>query len=138
MRYRRLLLFAGAAALAATPLAAQDTTTAVRPGMTEADVRARWGEPVAVRNANDWTYLFYRNGQERHLGYYDTVFLQGGQVVDAIVRAPEHVYLGTSSAPPGRIPAFTPPRQPPGGAPAGAVTGVRVSTPSSPPPRQEP
>lgn len=131
MRYHCLLVLAGAAALSAAPLSAQDTTNAVRPGMTEADVRARWGEPVAVRHVNDWTYLFYQNGQERKFGYYDTVFLQGGQVVDAIVRAAEHVYLGTSSSPPGRVPTFTPPRPPSAGGASGQVTGVRVSTPTT-------
>jgi hypothetical protein len=118
----------------APPLSAQDTTNAVRPGMTEAEVRARWGEPVAVRLINDWTYLFYQNGRERELGYYDTVFLQSGQVVDAIVRAAEHVYLGVSSSPPGRVPTFTPPRPPSAGDTSGQVTGVRVSTPTTPPP----
>jgi len=134
MTYRLLLVLAGAAALTASPIAAQDTTNAVRPGMTDADVRARWGEPVAVRHVNDWTYLFYRNGEEREFGYYDTVFLQGGQVVDAIVRAAEHVYLGTSSSPPGRMPAFTPPLPPSGDGASGQVTGVRVSPQSTPNP----
>jgi len=134
---RRVVLAAACgAALAAAPLPAQDTTGAVRPGMSEADVVARWGEPVAIRRVNEWTYLFFRNGQERELGYYDVVFLQSGQVVDAVVRAPEHVYLGTSSSPPGRIPEFTPPRRPPEAGAPGAVTGVRVNAPpgaSAPP-----
>ena len=140
MRHRILLFAACAAVLAAGPLAAQDTTGAVRPGMSEADVHARWGDPVTVRRINDWTYLFYRNGQERHLGYYDVVFLQGGQVMDAIVRAPEHVYVGQSSSPPDRAPAFTPPTQPPASTAAGAVTGVRVTSPgtATPPPQPEP
>ena len=131
---RTLLALAALAALAAAPLSAQDTTNAVRPGMREADVVARWGQPVAVRRVGDWTYLSYRNGREHHLGYYDTVFLQGGQVVDAILRAPEHVYVGTSSSPEGRAPVFTPPRTaPPPTSSAGAVTGVRVNqTPTSP------
>lgn len=128
MLRRCLLLCTGALALAAAPAAAQDTTTAIRPGMTEADVRTRWGEPLAVRRVNDWTYLFYTNGQ-RHYGYDDVVMLQGGQVMDAVLRAPEHVYLGRSSSPPDRLPEFSPPRQsPPSGAP-GAVTGVRVTPP---------
>ncbi len=108
-----------AAALCAAPLRAQDTTAAVKhdsgaapaaapaadasgavnPGMTEAQVRALWGKPVAVRRMNDWTYLFYRNGREREVGYYDVVFLQSGQVVDAIVRGAGHVYAGQSSSP---------------------------------------
>ena len=134
------IALAGAVLLAAAPLPAQDTTNAVRPGMSESDVADRWGQPVAVRRINDWTYLFFRNGQERELGYYDVVFLQGGQVVDAVVRAPEHVYLGTSSSPAGRVPEFTPPRQtpPPGGGAAGAVTGVRVNAPpGAPAPRED-
>lgn len=134
MLRQTLFALAGAAAFAAAPVAAQDTTNAVRPGMREADVVARWGQPVAVRRSGDWTYLFFLNGAERELGFYDTVFLQGGQVVDAIVRAPEHVYAGTSSSPAGRVPVFTPPRQaPPPTSSAGAVTGVRVTqTPTTP------
>lgn len=144
------LWMAAAAALCAAPLRAQDTTqtkpdtaakadtvaapapaaAGVRPGMSEADVKAVWGDPVAVRRMNDWTYLFYRNGREREVGYFDVVFLQGGQVVDAIVRGEGHEYLGQSSSPPDRTPVFTPPAS---AAPAsdstpgaGAVTGVRV------------
>ncbi len=96
------------------------------PGMTEAQVRALWGEPVAVRRMNDWTYLFYRNGREREVGYYDVVFLQGGQVVDAIVRGAGHVYAGQSSSPEGRQPEYTPPQGAPADSGTGAVTGVRV------------
>jgi hypothetical protein len=108
---------------------ARDTSpgNAVRPGMSEADVRARWGEPLAVRSANGWTYMFYDNAQERRVGYEDVVFLEHGQVVDAIVRSPEHVYAGVSSSPEGRVPAFTPPRgQPSDSAKGAAVTGVQV------------
>ena len=103
-----------------------DSSPAVKPGMTQADVIARWGQPVAVRRMNDWTYLFYRNGDERTWGYYDTVFLQNGQVLDAIVRSPEHVYEGQSSDPEGRVPAFTPPQGARPDSGRGAVTGVRV------------
>lgn len=140
MRCRSLLFAVCAAALGAAPLAAQDTTTAVRPGMTEAEVRSRWGEPAIVRRLNNWTYLFYRNGQERQIGYYDTVFLQNGQVMDAIVRSPDHLYLGQSSSPPDRMPVFTPPTQPPETTAPGAVTGVHVNAPASapaPPPGPE-
>jgi SmpA / OmlA family len=140
MRTRALLFASCVAALAAGPLAAQDTTTAVRPGMTEADVRTRWGDPVAVRRLNDWTYLFYRNGEERRVGHLDVVFLQNGQVMDAIVRAPGHVYLGQSSSPPNRAPVFTPPTAPPAaGGHGAAVTGVHVNGPgtAAPPPGPE-
>ena len=126
MLYRTVYAMVAAAALWTTPLAAQDTAMTVKPGMSEADVRARWGDPVAVRTANQWTYLFYRNGRERAVGYYDVVFLQNGQVVDAIVRAPEHGYAGHSSSPEGRAPEFTPPRQPADTSGGAAVTGVRV------------
>ena len=131
---RTLFLVVAIAATCSAGARAQDTTSAVRPGMTEADVLNRWGEPVAVRRVNDWTYLFFRNNLERQWGYYDTVFLQNGQVVDAIVRASEHVYLGQSSSPPDRIPVFTPPATPRPDSGAGTVTGVRVTTPTTPRP----
>lgn len=134
MRTATLLVVATALTCAAGPLRAQDTTYAVRPGMTEADVRQRWGDPVTVRRINDWTYLFYENGMERELGYYDTVFLQGGQVVDAIVRMPGRTYLGTSSSPEGRLPEFTPPNRP-AVPPGAAVVGGATVTPAARPER---
>jgi hypothetical protein len=121
---------AAAPAVAPTPAPApapapgSDSSNAIRPGMSQADVIAHWGQPVAVRRMNDWTYLFYRNGDERHWGYYDTVFLQNGQVMDAIVRSPDHVYAGQSSSPEGR--EVTPPRRPAPDSGRAAVTGVRV------------
>ncbi len=112
----------------AAPAPAPVTDNAVKPGMTEAEVVARWGNPIATRTANDWTYLFYRNGEERSWGYYDVVMLQRGQVMDAIVRSPDHPYAGESSSPEGRTPVFTPPhRQPSDSARGAAVTGVRVN-----------
>lgn len=128
----RSILVVMCLAATAIPAAAraQDTSLAVRPGMSEADVRARWGEPLAVRRIGEWTYLFYENGMERELGHHDVVFLQGGQVVDVIIRSPGRMYLGQSSSPPDRAPEFTPPAQPPANprpdAP-GAVTGIRVN-----------
>jgi hypothetical protein len=86
---------------------------AVRPGMSEQDVRARWGDPVAVKRINEWTYLFYRNYDEANVGFNDVVMLQNGQVVDAVVRGNDHVYLGTSSSPGNRMPEATPPTQRP-------------------------
>lgn len=111
--------------------AAQDTTMAIRPGMSMAEVQARWGEPLAVRQAGNWTYLFYENNDPY---YHDVVFLLNNQVVDAIVREPSRTYLGQSSSPPGRTPEFTPPaspRNPQSQGAAGSVTGVRV-TPQPP------
>ena len=110
-----------------------DTALALRPGMNEADVLQRWGEPIAIRRLNNWTYLFYENGMERELGFYDTVFLQGGQVVDAIVRMPGRTYLGTSSSPEGRLPEFTPPNRTP--TPGAAVVGGATVTPAPRPER---
>jgi hypothetical protein len=148
---RTLLVAAALLTISAAGAAAQDTTAArrdtaaapanpaaqaapqaygVRPGMTEAQVVAQWGEPLAKRTVGAWTYLFYPNGVEQEVRFLDVVFLQNGQVVDAIVRAAEHVYLGQSSSPPGRIPEPTLPRPAgqeeanPGSA---AVTGVRIN-----------
>ena len=109
---RRLLVSLVLCAAAAAPLAAQDDPNAIRPGMSETDVRARWGEPITVRHANDWTFLFYTNGLEREVGWYDVVFLQGNQVVNAIVRAPGHTYVGQSTSPPGTAPQRTVPAHP--------------------------
>jgi len=117
---------AAAAAASAAVAPAAPTGSPVKPGMTEADVRAAWGAPVAVRRANDWTYLFYRNGRERQVGYYDVVMLQGGQVMDAIVRASDHVYTGQSSSPEGRKPVPTLPAGQAADSGQGAVTGVKI------------
>ncbi len=75
-------------------------TGTVNPGMTRSEVVGVWGEPVAERAAGDNTFLFYRNGCEVTCGMLDVVFLEGGQVVDAVVRGRGHVYGGTSSSPP--------------------------------------
>ncbi len=88
-----------------TPL---DTGT-VTPGMTREQVIALWGVPVAERTVGNRTYLYFRNGCEVSCGTFDVVFLEGGQVVDAIVRGPGHNYAGTSSSPRDRVAAFTPP-----------------------------
>jgi hypothetical protein len=105
---------------------AQDSTSAIRPGMSEADVRSRWGDPVAKRTSGQWTFMFYRNEMERSVGWYDTVFLQNGQVVDCIARGAGHAYIGQSSSPPGRAPERTLPTTPHDSTP-GAVTGVRIN-----------
>lgn len=97
-------------ALAVAPAAhAQDVKT-IRPGMSEAEVRTAWGEPVTKRTTGDYAYLFYQNGCLRVCGTYDVVILQGGQVVDAIARGKEHQYDGVSSSPADRAPRYTPPR----------------------------
>jgi hypothetical protein len=84
-----------------TPYDSPDTGT-VAPGMSERDVYALWGAPLAVRRSGEYTYLFFRNACERTCGTMDLVTLQNGQVVDAIVRWEGHGYSGQSSSPPGR------------------------------------
>jgi outer membrane protein assembly factor BamE (lipoprotein component of BamABCDE complex) len=127
---------AALAALAALPgrAVAQDSTAtpaaqssaAISPGMTEMDVRNRWGDPVATRTSGQWKFLYYRNDDERHVGWWDTVFLQNGQVMDVIARGADHVYTGQSSSPQGRTPERT---VNPGAADTtkAAVTGVHIS-----------
>jgi hypothetical protein len=137
-----VLAVAVAAALAALPprAVAQDTTTAqprppaaeisstaISPGMTEMDVRNRWGDPVAVRTAGQWKFLFYGNEHERRIGFLDTVFLQNGQVVDCVARGEGHIYTGQSSSPEGRYPERTLPHPEATDNTRGAVTGVRVN-----------
>jgi hypothetical protein len=77
--------------------------------MTREQVIALWGVPVAERTVGNRTYLYFRNGCEVSCGTFDVVFLEGGQVIDAIVRGPGHNYAGTSSSPRDRIAVFTPP-----------------------------
>lgn len=86
-------------------------TGLVRPGMTAQEVIETWGPPEAERSTGNWTFLYFRNGCERRCGTFDVVFLQGGQVVDAVVRGPGHDYAGVSSSPPDREAMFTPPTQ---------------------------
>jgi hypothetical protein len=74
----------------------------VDPGMTREQVVAAWGAPAVERTADNWLYMHYRNGCEVTCGTDDIVFLQDGQVVDAIVRWQGHTYSGVSSSPAGR------------------------------------
>jgi hypothetical protein len=99
------------ACLVAVPAAAQDAAT-VRPGMTEAEVVAAWGEPLARRTKGAFTYLHFETDCLKECGTYDVVILEGGQVVDAIARSKNHRYDGVSSSPTDRAPEFTPPRMP--------------------------
>ena len=79
--------------LSLTALSAQ----AIKPGQSEADVRAAWGEPLTVRKMGDYSYMFYTNGCLKTCGTYDVVILEKDQVVDAIVRAQGRSYEGVSS-----------------------------------------
>ncbi len=84
-------------------------TGAISPGMSADEVIGVWGAPVADRTVANWTFLYFRNGCELACGTFDIVMLEGGQVVDAIVRGVGHTYAGLSSAPPNRVAEFTPP-----------------------------
>ena len=108
MRIAPILAATALLALGAPAARAQDVKT-IRPGMTEAEVRSSWGDPVTNRKAGDFGYLFYQNGCLRTCGTYDVVILQGGQVVDAIARGKDHAYDGVSSSPADRKPHYTPP-----------------------------
>lgn len=77
-------------------------TGTVNPGMSYDDVVGVWGEPVTERTADGRQYLYFRNGCEASCGTFDVVFLENGQVVDAIVRGQGHDFSGTSSSPAGR------------------------------------
>jgi outer membrane protein assembly factor BamE (lipoprotein component of BamABCDE complex) len=109
----------------ATRAPAAQSSTAISPGMTETDVRNRWGDPVATRTSGQWKFLYYRNDDERHVGWWDTVFLQNGQVMDVIARGAGHVYTGQSSSPPDRTPERT--VNPGADTTRAAVTGVHIS-----------
>ena len=79
-----------------------ELTGTVSEGMTRDEVIGVWGPPVAERIVGTRGYLYFRNGCEVTCGTFDVVFLDGGTVVDAIVRGQGHMYDGESSSPPGR------------------------------------
>ncbi|HEU5170309.1 MAG TPA: hypothetical protein VFU46_07215 [Gemmatimonadales bacterium] len=99
-------------ALAGPGTVAAQEPGAIRPGMTETEVKAAWGEPLARRTRGDFTYLHYETDCLRACGTYDVVILEGGQVVDAIARSKNHRYDGVSSSPADREPHYTAPRTP--------------------------
>lgn len=104
-----MLLFT---ALALAPAVQAQEPASIRPGMTEAEVTAAWGEPLARRTRGAFTYLHFPTDCLKECGTYDVVILEGGQVVDAIARSKNHRYDGVSSSPADRAPGFTPPRTP--------------------------
>jgi hypothetical protein len=83
--------------LASTAARAQVAT--IDPGMTQAQVVARLGQPLSSRSFQSFTYLFYRNGCEKKCGMHDLVTLDSGKVIDAVFRSPSRHYSGTSSSP---------------------------------------
>lgn len=117
-------------AVIAGAVRAQETQM-IRPGMTEQDVVAVFGEPQGRSNYGAFVFYFYDNGCEKECGFPDTVFFEGGQVVDAVLRAPWRDYAGESSSPKGVLPRATP-----GGERLevpGTLEGVEVR-PAPPPP----
>jgi len=79
----------------------------IKPGMTEAEVRTALGEPLTVRKLGNMAYMYYRNDCLKRCGTYDVVFLEGGQVIDAILRDSHRKYDGVSSSPAERRPEAT-------------------------------
>jgi hypothetical protein len=95
--------------LAPGALTAQAPTGVVKPGMTQDQVVAAWGKPAHAVTSGDFTYLFYDSGCVRTCGSNDVVFLERGQVVDAVARGAGHTYEGISSLSPNRKPGYTAP-----------------------------
>jgi hypothetical protein len=79
------------ALLAATSPAAAQT---ISPGMTSSQVRSILGDPVTVRNAGDWSYLYYLNGCAVRCGSDDVVFIQNDRVVAAVFRTGRRRFAG--------------------------------------------
>ncbi len=93
-----MIAFVLAVAVAASPALGQGPPT-IDPGMTQAQVVAKLGEPMSTRTYDGHTYLIYKNGCERSCGMSDLVVLDSGKVVDAIFRSNARRYSGTSSSP---------------------------------------
>lgn len=88
---------------------AQDVKT-IKPGMTEAQVREQWGEPLTVRKIGIMSYMYYRSNCLKTCGTNDVVFLEQGQVIDAVVRDKSRKYDGIASSPADRKPEPTAPK----------------------------
>lgn len=90
-------------------VAAQDVKT-IKPGMTVAEVKEQWGEPLTTRAVGVMSYLYYRSDCLKKCGTNDVVFLENGQVIDAVVRDKGRRYDGIVSSPVERKPEPTAPR----------------------------
>lgn len=88
-----------AAAAGAAAQAPQASRTTIDPGMTRAQVIDKLGKPLSEHSSGGWTYLYYRNGQEKKFGMSDLVTLDSEKVVDAIFRSPTRHFSGRSSSP---------------------------------------
>jgi hypothetical protein len=87
---------------------AQDVKT-IKPGMTDAQVREQWGEPLTVKKIGIMSYMYYRSNCLKKCGTNDVVFLENGQVIDAVVRDKSRKYDGIASSPADRKPEPTAP-----------------------------
>ena len=97
----------------------------ISPGMSRAQVIAALGQPITLRQADGYTYIFYKNTCTRACGMNDLVVLRSDSVVDAIFRSPDRHYTGTSSSPtmiPARVAAH-------GKTAAAAVPPKKVAAP---------
>lgn len=84
-------------------------SSSIKPGMTAEQVIARWGKPLRSVTSGGFGYLYFASGCLKSCGSEDVVFLDHGQVIDAIARGPGHHYDGISSLSPERKPGFTAP-----------------------------
>ncbi len=91
--------------IAPAMLSAQSTPRTIAPNMSRAQVVAALGQPATTRIVGERAYLFYVNSCGRRCGMNDLVVLQRDSVVDAIFRAPQRRYSGTSSSPASLSPA---------------------------------
>jgi hypothetical protein len=82
----------------ATPSWAQ-ASKSIDPGMSEAKVVERLGQPDVSRSSGDLKYLFYHNNCIKQCGMDDVVILQKDSVVDAMFRSADRSYSGKSSSP---------------------------------------
>lgn len=105
---RALCLFGGLLLFSVSNASAQDVKT-IKPGMTDAQVREQWGEPLTVRKIGIMSYMYYRSNCLKTCGTNDVVFLENGQVVDAVVRDKGRKYDGIASSPADRKPEPTAP-----------------------------
>ena len=126
MRGSLVLAFLFAPAL----LAAQLPANTVSPGMTKAQVITALGEPMTLRTASDFSYLFYRNACGKQCGMNDLVVLHGDSVVDAIFRSPDRHYTGKSSSPAPIAPSVAAQK-----GPAGAGAPMQMKSDSTAPTR---
>ena len=104
----------------------------IDPGMSQAQVVERLGDPTLARASGDFTYLFYKNGCIKLCGMDDVVILRKDSVVDAMFRSPERAYTGKSSSPKA-IPAEVAARTRPGAREVPAPEAVQAGSPVAAP-----